>query len=302
MTDLYREFDLKTRRLLPVKEAYAGQVGDENSTTLHFKFNPTDFNADGEYIPYIVFNVYQEDGVPYTYSPTTDPAFNGTRFDIPWDVTVRSRGILQYQIKFLRYETTEDPGEQYVECIMSEIDKIVIRKSIMPVPPSTVSEVDPRLWAKIFQLFETAFVRVEADNTVNKTILTFYPTIDGGTPYVIEVPSIIVDGEIKNGQSIYWDSETESFKPYDTFQKNLFIGDITGNGVKTEWTVEHGLDGVPYGVTVDKVTKSGGSVISRRPIMVSTDFDDTNVYIYFTEPPVFGDEFEVYVSENNNEV
>ena len=84
MTDVYRIFEKSTRAITSDKKCYGGQAFDANTTTIHFqildKGSDWDFIADG-YRPFIVFNVYDQYGIPPRLLTSIDrisrPTING---------------------------------------------------------------------------------------------------------------------------------------------------------------------------------------------------------------------------------
>ena len=96
--DIYRKYDESKRLLLPVRQKYAGQVGDSLSTTLHFAYKKG--FLVGKTV-WIVFSVEDEHGVNYAYSEGTTPRFDGYTFHIPYEVTANADGNqIDYQLVF----------------------------------------------------------------------------------------------------------------------------------------------------------------------------------------------------------
>ena len=146
VTELLRIFDMNTRVLRNSERKYSGQKYDADSTTLHFEY-VTDFLKvpvpNVTWIPYIIFNVPDDEGNPITYS------FDGYTFVLPWDVTSRvtkSRRV-EYQLWFVRQTTHTDEGTGVpvvddTDYLISEIDSVVLKPSI-PERPKQRTIIDP---------------------------------------------------------------------------------------------------------------------------------------------------------------
>ncbi|MBQ8372682.1 MAG: hypothetical protein IJX35_00005 [Candidatus Methanomethylophilaceae archaeon] len=146
MTHVTRVFNPETRALTSVERRYAGQVGDAISTVLHFEYTQLDFLS--EYVPYIMFAVYDADGNPLIYGPQpSNPSeviqtaledrvyFDGVEFSIPWAVTSRVKSMrVDYQIFFVKVGVEFDGRNvaklKPTEIVMSAIDSIALKPSI----------------------------------------------------------------------------------------------------------------------------------------------------------------------------
>ena len=133
MTDITRVFNVDTRAFTNVQRKYSGQINDSISTTLHFEYNPATF-LDSDYIPYIVFNVHDENGNPLIYGPESTPKFDGWEFSIPWDVTSRVKSQrVEYQLFFVKTNVSFNGNIAQLdstEYIQSAMDGIALKKSI----------------------------------------------------------------------------------------------------------------------------------------------------------------------------
>lgn len=146
MTHVTRVFNPQTRSLTGVERRYAGQVGDSISTVLHFEYTQLGFLS--EYVPYIMFGVYGDDGNPLIYGPEPEnPSevmmtaledriyFDGIEFSIPWAVTSRVKSArVDYQLFFVKVGVEFDGRNvaqlKPTEVIMSAIDSIALKPSI----------------------------------------------------------------------------------------------------------------------------------------------------------------------------
>lgn len=164
MSDITRIFNVETRALTNVQRKYAGVVCDAVSTTLHFEYNPANFLSHNEeddsseyYIPYIMFNVHDNDGNPLVYGPESTPKFDGWTFSIPWDVTSRVKSQrVEYQLFFVKNTVKYDPTTGVAnlgdtEYILSAMDGIALKKAIQcspkknPCCPPTAPTTEPNV-------------------------------------------------------------------------------------------------------------------------------------------------------------
>ena len=143
MTDLYRIFDKQTRSISTDRKSYGGQVFDSQSTHIHFKLlnggEAWDFEAEN-YVPHIVFNVYDQNGNPYVYGPTSSPIFLGTDFTIPYEITSQARSLrVEYALWWVKAEVADNfngtpEGLLYTEYLNSAVDGIAFRASCVKPP------------------------------------------------------------------------------------------------------------------------------------------------------------------------
>lgn len=162
MTHLTRVFNPETRSLTSVERRYAGQIGDAQSTVLHFEY--TDLQFLSNYVPYIQFAVYDDKGSPLIYGPTSIPTFKGVDFTIPWDVTIRAdKARLDYQLFFVKVGVEFDGRDvaklDSTEYLMSVVDGIALKRSIQcrpcgpHCPPTTSPTTEPDLmgWVSVWK-------------------------------------------------------------------------------------------------------------------------------------------------------
>ena len=218
MSDVYRLFDVNSRALKCIKgnRTSAGQVYDSCSTTIHFEYSDLTFlepSPSGEaWIPYIIFDVRDENGIVLAYGPQSKPVFDGYTFDIPFDVTTRVKGNrLQYQLCFSKNTyAVDDRGVVQIvsdpQNLMSAIDGIVIKPSIkckpcggpecLPPVPFTQPNV-----AGLLQMFQDHGVVVPVqdyiDDSMDRLCLMFR-TYSGlnDCRVVLQVPYLTEDGQI----------------------------------------------------------------------------------------------------------
>ena len=139
-TTVKRIFNLSTRTLkAPSGKCYVGQVYDHISTTLEFTYDPINALSDG-YVPYIVFNLYDDAGNLFVYGPGSAPVFDGYTFEIPTAVTSRIRGArLDYQVWLIRNRLEWDGRIETLgdtEYLFSAMDSLAFKDGLRCRQPS----------------------------------------------------------------------------------------------------------------------------------------------------------------------
>lgn len=139
-TVVKRVFNLSTRTLKsPSGKCYVGQVYDHISTTLEFTYDPINALTDG-YVPYIVFNLYDDQGNLFVYGPGSSPRFDGYVFEIPTAVTSRIKSTrLDYQIWLIRNRTEWDGRIETLgdtEYLFSAMDSLAFKDGLRCRQPS----------------------------------------------------------------------------------------------------------------------------------------------------------------------
>lgn len=209
MTDITRIFNVDTRAFTNVQRKYSGQVNDSISTTLHFEYNPANFLEGDVYVPYIVFNVHDDDGNPLVYGPDSTPVFNGWEFSIPWDVTSRVKTQrVEYQLFFVRTNVQFNGSVAQLdstEYIQSAMDGIALKRSIeckskkSSCCPAFAPTTEPNIIGYI-NLWKDYGVVVPVeqsyDETTNQLILKFH-TYNGTNDCEVSLDiAPLVDGKI----------------------------------------------------------------------------------------------------------
>lgn len=222
--DLYRVFDRQTRSITTDRKSYGGQVFDSNSTRIHFSLKDRgddwDFEAEG-YVPYIVFNVYDNNGNPYVYGPSASPAFDGHIFSIPYEITSQARSLrVEYILWFIKAEVADGfdgtpEGLLTTEYLCSAVDGIAFRAScIKPAKPGCGCKdipfapvTAPGLIGPLEALRSMAIVRpIEKVTHVNQfgeeQGLDFYfKSLSGEFQQMwLNVPTLSDEGQLKQAQ------------------------------------------------------------------------------------------------------
>ena len=267
--DIYRTYNTTTRSLTKTANAYAGQMGDSLSTRLHFEYD--DLGYLNIHQAFIVFAVYDKDGNPLVYGPTSTPSFNGLVFDIPWDVTSRiTSRRLEYQLWFLAEDVTWD-GETWGDLdrttvTMSAVDGIAIKPSISPKcgcnPPFLPTAAEPGVlgWISLWQRVGLIAPVEQTFDEEGRFTLVFRTYSGGDYRVVLDVPAL-EDGKIPAGMLNLINSEGES------------------------------PEGVDYQImTTDAVEKYASDTYTPKAMSISV-WDITREYavgstvIYGTQPP-----------------
>lgn len=202
-TQIYRVFDPATRVLTPLRNRFSGQVGDSYSTRLHFEY-PTGW-LDGKK-PFIIFDVKDDLGNTIMYDPDSDDAFDGTTFDIPWEVTHRAvNNRLSYQLAFVKNTTTTEPDGtvrlDQTAATISQVDTLKLSDSVsqslvdsvaqLTTIDSTFTSESPTLWGWVEYFKNYGFIKpVTYDNEQTLSFKTYNGTydmsIDLNMPYLDE--------------------------------------------------------------------------------------------------------------------
>jgi len=216
--DIYRTYNTTTRSLTKTANAYAGQMGDSLSTRLHFEYD--DLGYLNIHQAFIVFAVYDKDGNPLVYGPTSTPSFNGLVFDIPWDVTSRiTSRRLEYQLWFLAENVTWD-GETWGDLdrttvTMSAVDGIAIKPSIGPKcgcnQPFLPTATEPSVlgWIRLWQNVGLVSPVEQTFDGEGRFTLVFHTYAGEPCSVTLEVPALD-HGKIPAGMLNLINSEGES--------------------------------------------------------------------------------------------
>jgi hypothetical protein len=212
MTEITRIFNVDTRAITNVQRKYAGVSCDSLSTTMHFEYNPVNFLSGNDYVPYIMFNVHDDDGNPLIYGPESTPKFDGWTFQIPWDVTSRVKTqSVDYQLFFVKINVNYNPSTgvphlDSTDYIISALDGIALKKSIQcksdkrsccpPMAPTTEPSV-----VGYINLWKEYGLVVEPDAEYNEDIdrvQVHFRTYNGNRDCTVtlDVPVLDEDGKI----------------------------------------------------------------------------------------------------------
>lgn len=205
--DIYRTYNTTTHSITKTANAYAGQIGDNLSTRLHFDYEG-DVSLPSTNEAFIVFAVYDENHNPLVYGRSSTPAFDGLTFDIPWDVTSRiTSRRLEYQLWFLEAGVTWD-GENWgsldkTKVTMSAVDGIAIKPSIAPKcgcnPPFLPTAAEPgvlgwiSLWQKVGLIGP---VGQEIDQETGCPVLIFRTYAGDDSRVLLQNIAGLVDGKV----------------------------------------------------------------------------------------------------------
>lgn len=266
--EIYRLFDPRSRALKVIKgKAYAGQVYDSLSVTLHIEYADLTFLAPDEdgtaYIPYILFDVTDENGVPLCYGPDSTPAFDGYTFSLPWDVTSRiRRDRLQYQLVFSKtaYDVDDRGVAQIVsdpENILSSMDGLIIKPSIKCRPPNpacapVLPSTQPTIQAML-DMFSRYGVVVPVDDYIDEgcdRLCLVFRTYKGDHDCVVtlQVPYLSEDGLVPPwflDMITEWGTENDENIASALLVKSSLDLKVDKSQIVTEWSDEPSDERIP---------------------------------------------------------
>lgn len=166
-THIFREYDPQSRRLIiKTSGESGGTTEDESSVILHFTYTQQGY-LDGR-VPFIVFDVFDDEGKRIYFSPISHPPFTGYTFPIPYAVTRRAtQNKLRYVLAFT--VDGEDPEliiEQSaldtLQMPHSLIDALLIREGLaveLPAVSSVIKDVS-------YDDNTSTFTFTRVDNTI----------------------------------------------------------------------------------------------------------------------------------------
>ncbi len=219
MTEIYRLVDVETRTITSDRRGYAGNAFDNQSTTIRFtlqKRGEAWAPFDNGYRPFLVAAVFDENGNPFVYGTDTAPLFDGTTFQIPWELTSRlASNRLEYCLWFVKTEVADmfdgtSDNLLRTEYLLTATDSIAIKPSIkpkgprcgrdpvMPYAPSTAPSV---IGAQEFMRDNALILPVDLmgrlDNGQPRGLDLMFHTLSGQMQTIyLNVPTLDTDGQI----------------------------------------------------------------------------------------------------------